>query len=136
MRCSASPRARACARCWPAAASAPASCWTTACRWTCAPFPPSFGAAWLYLTGSSAHNIALRRLAQRQGLTLNEYGLFRGSDSVAGATEAEVYRALGLQFIEPALREARGEIEAAAGRPRVSAPRPLAPASAHAATTP
>lgn len=95
-----------------------------------------FGAAWLCLTGSRAHNVALRRLARRQGLTLNEHGLFRGADSLAGATEAEVYGALGLPFIEPALREARGETAAAAGRPRVSAPRPVAPASAHAATTP
>jgi DNA polymerase (family 10) len=73
----------------------------------------SFGAAWMYFTGSKAHNIALRRMAQDAGLKLNEYGLFRGSKRVAGASEASVYRALGLPFIEPELREDRGEIEAA-----------------------
>jgi DNA polymerase (family X) len=73
----------------------------------------SFGAAWLYLTGSKAHNIALRRRAQERGLKLNEYGLYRGSQRIAGDTEASVYRALGLPFIEPELREDRGEIEAA-----------------------
>ena len=75
--------------------------------------PASFGAAWMYFTGSKAHNIHLRRLAQDAGLKLNEYGLFRGSRRVAGASEAAVYRALGLAFIEPELREDRGEIEAA-----------------------
>ncbi len=75
----------------------------------------SFGAAWLYFTGSKAHNIALRRLAQDAGLKLNEYGLFRGNRRIAGDTEASVYRALGLPFIEPELREDRGEIEAARG---------------------
>jgi DNA polymerase (family X) len=77
--------------------------------------PASFGAAWLYFTGSKAHNIALRRLAQEGGLKLNEYGLFRGDESIAGETETAVYRALGLPFIEPELREDRGEIEAARG---------------------
>jgi DNA polymerase (family 10) len=77
--------------------------------------PASFGAAWLYFTGSKAHNIALRRLAQEAGLKLNEYGLFRGNQPVAGESEASVYRALGLPFIEPELREDRGEIEAARG---------------------
>ncbi|HWI81130.1 DNA polymerase/3'-5' exonuclease PolX [Ramlibacter sp.] len=77
----------------------------------------SFGAAWLYFTGSKAHNIALRRTAQEAGLKLNEYGLYRGSERLAGETEVSVYRALGLPFIEPELREDRGEIEAArAGR--------------------
>ena len=75
--------------------------------------PPSFGAAWLYFTGSKAHNIALRRLAQSAGLKLNEYGLFRGDERIAGDTEASVYRALGLTWIDPELREDRGEIEAA-----------------------
>jgi DNA polymerase (family X) len=76
--------------------------------------PASFGAAWLYFTGSKAHNIALRRRAQELGLKLNEYGLYRGSERIAGDTERSVYRALGLPFIEPELREDRGEIEAAA----------------------
>ncbi|MDO9313564.1 MAG: DNA polymerase/3'-5' exonuclease PolX [Burkholderiaceae bacterium] len=72
----------------------------------------SFGAAWLYFTGSKAHNIALRRLAQRQGLKINEYGVFRGGERVAGDSEESVYRAVGLRFIEPELRENQGEIEA------------------------
>jgi DNA polymerase (family X) len=75
--------------------------------------PASFGAAWLYFTGSKAHNIALRRLAQEAGLKLNEYGLYRDGRRIAGGTEESVYRALGLAFIEPELREDRGEIEAA-----------------------
>ena len=73
----------------------------------------SFGAAWLYFTGSKAHNIALRRLAQEAGWKLNEYGLFQGGKRLAGDTELSVYRALGLPFIEPELREDRGEVEAA-----------------------
>lgn len=75
--------------------------------------PVSFGAAWLYFTGSKAHNIALRKLAIDAGLKLNEYGLYRGGERIAGATEDAVYRALALSFIEPELREDRGEIEAA-----------------------
>jgi DNA polymerase (family 10) len=74
---------------------------------------PSFGAAWMYFTGSKAHNIALRKLAQEAGLKLNEYGLYRDDKRIAGDTEASVYAALGLAFIEPELREDRGEIEAA-----------------------
>jgi DNA polymerase (family 10) len=77
----------------------------------------SFGAAWVYFTGSKAHNIALRRLAQEQGLKINEYGVYRGADGaaerVAGESEASVYRAVGMAFIEPELREDRGELEAA-----------------------
>jgi DNA polymerase (family X) len=74
-----------------------------------------FGAAWQYFTGSQAHNIRLRGLALRMGLTLNEYGLFtvEGGMRVAGATEEDVYAALGLRWIEPSLREDRGEVEAA-----------------------
>ncbi|HSV82101.1 MAG TPA: DNA polymerase/3'-5' exonuclease PolX [Ramlibacter sp.] len=79
--------------------------------------PASFGAAWLYFTGSKPHNIALRKLAQDAGLKLNEYGLYRGNKRVAGATEASVYQALGLPWIDPELREDRGELDAArAGR--------------------
>lgn len=79
--------------------------------------PASWGAALHYLTGSTAHNVALRRLARARGLTLNEYGLFRGGRRLAGATEAALYAALGLAEIPPELREDRGEIEAArAGR--------------------
>jgi DNA polymerase (family 10) len=77
----------------------------------------SYGAALLYFTGSKAHNIRLRTLAIEQGLKLNEYGLFKGGCRLAGATEEEVYAALGLPWIPPELREDRGEIEAArAGR--------------------
>ncbi|HEY2106673.1 MAG TPA: DNA polymerase/3'-5' exonuclease PolX [Candidatus Binataceae bacterium] len=77
----------------------------------------SYGAAMVYFTGSQAHCIHLRRVAQSAGMLLNEYGLFRGEERVAGATEEEVYQALGLPFIAPELREDRGEIEAAsAGR--------------------
>jgi DNA polymerase (family 10) len=73
----------------------------------------SFGAALLYFTGSKAHNIRLRTLAIERGLKLNEYGLFAGRKPVAAETEQEVYRALGLPWIAPELREDRGEIEAA-----------------------
>ena len=73
----------------------------------------SYGAALLYFTGSKAHNIALRGLANQHGWKLNEYGLFSGKRRIAGATEEEVYGKLGLEFIEPELREDRGEIVAA-----------------------
>jgi DNA polymerase (family 10) len=73
-----------------------------------------YGAALMYFTGSKQHNIELRKIAQAGDLKLSEYGLFRGDDRVAGATEAEVYAALGLDWIPPELREARGEIELAA----------------------
>jgi DNA polymerase (family 10) len=73
----------------------------------------SFGAAWVYFTGSKAHGIALRRLALERGLKINEYGVWRNHERIAGETEASVYRAVGLPFIEPELREDRGEIEAA-----------------------
>jgi DNA polymerase (family 10) len=76
--------------------------------------PEEFGAALCYFTGSKAHNIELRKIAQAKGLKLSEYGLFRGKRRVAGATEEEVYRKLGLDWIPPELREARGEIELAA----------------------
>lgn len=73
----------------------------------------SLGAALHYFTGSKAHNIATRRLAIERGLKLNEYGVFRDGRYVAGRTEEEVYRAVGLPYIPPELRESRGEIEAA-----------------------
>lgn len=76
----------------------------------------SRGAALQYFTGSKAHNIRLRGIAQSRGLKLNEYGLFRGDSRVAGATEESLYAALGLQWVPPELREDRGEIEAAAAR--------------------
>lgn len=73
----------------------------------------SFGAALAYFTGSKDHNVALRRIAQEDGLKLSEYGLFRGARRIAGRTEEEVYEALGLPWIAPELRENAGEIEAA-----------------------
>jgi DNA polymerase (family 10) len=73
----------------------------------------SYGAALVYFTGSKAHNIAIRRLAQQRGLKINEYGVFRGERQVAGADEESVYRALDLAEIPPELREDRGEIDAA-----------------------
>lgn len=75
--------------------------------------PESFGAALQYFTGSKDHNVRLRTRARGLGLKVNEYGVFRGDERVAGATEAEVYRSLGLPEIPPELREDRGEIEAA-----------------------
>jgi DNA polymerase (family X) len=79
--------------------------------------PDQRGAALQYFTGSKAHNIALRDRALERGWKLNEYGLFDAEDrSIAGATEQEVYKALGLAYIEPELRENRGEIAAAADR--------------------
>jgi len=74
----------------------------------------SYGAALQYFTGSKDHNVALRALARKDGLKLSEYGVFRSSRRVAGRTEPEVYEALGLPYIEPELRENRGELEAAA----------------------
>ncbi|HET7831515.1 MAG TPA: DNA polymerase/3'-5' exonuclease PolX [Gallionella sp.] len=79
--------------------------------------PVSYGAAMHYFTGSKAHNIAIRRIAQHDGLKINEYGVFRGTKRIAGDTEESVFRAVGLPFIPPELREDHGEIEAArAGR--------------------
>lgn len=74
---------------------------------------PSYGAALHYFTGSKAHNIALRRLAQERGLKLNEYGVFSGDRRIAGDTEESVFKSVGLPYIPPELREDRGEIEAA-----------------------
>ena len=83
-----------------------------------------FGAALLYFTGSKEHNVRLRERAQRMGMRLNEYGLFkeepgaegtpqsRGAVPVAARTEEEVYAALGLWFVPPELREDHGELDA------------------------
>jgi len=76
----------------------------------------SYGAALYYFTGSKAHNIAVRKLAAGRKLKLNEYGLFRGKERVAGRTEREILGKLRLPFIPPELREDRGEIEAARRR--------------------
>jgi DNA polymerase (family 10) len=73
----------------------------------------SYGAALHYFTGSRAHNIAVRGIARKHGLKVNEYGVFRGKKRIAGKTEEEVFGAIGLPWIPPELRENRGEIEAA-----------------------
>jgi DNA polymerase (family 10) len=75
----------------------------------------AWGAALIYFTGSKAHNIRIREMAVRKGLKLNEYGLFRAKSGklLAAETEQDVYERLGLPYIEPTLREDRGEIEAA-----------------------
>jgi DNA polymerase (family 10) len=70
----------------------------------------SYGAALLYFTGSKAHNIALRGIANDRKWKLNEYGLFFGKRRIAGASEEEVYTKLGLAYIPPEMREDRGEI--------------------------
>ncbi|MFN3656586.1 MAG: DNA polymerase/3'-5' exonuclease PolX [Pseudolabrys sp.] len=70
----------------------------------------SYGAALLYFTGSKAHNIALRSLANDRKWKLNEYGLFAGKRRIAGQTEEEIYTKLGLAFIPPEMREDRGEV--------------------------
>ncbi len=84
----------------------------------------AYGAALIYFTGSKQHNIDLRTRALDQGYTLSEYGLFKGTDAdandvasdawVAGRSEEEIYDALGLVWIPPELREANGELDAAA----------------------
>lgn len=75
--------------------------------------PAVYGAALVYFTGSKAHNIAIRQRAQKKGLKLSEYGVFKESRRLASGTEVDVYRALDLPWIVPELRENRGEIEAA-----------------------
>ncbi|MEK7701353.1 MAG: DNA polymerase/3'-5' exonuclease PolX [candidate division NC10 bacterium] len=78
--------------------------------------PECFGAALAYFTGSKQHNIRIREMAVKKGLKISEYGVFRASTGrrVAGATEEEVYAAVGLPWIPPELREDLGEVEAAA----------------------
>lgn len=75
--------------------------------------PESWGAALQYFTGSKEHNVKLRELAIKKGYKLNEYGLFEDEKRIAAAREDEVYRALGLPWLPPELREDAGEIEAA-----------------------
>jgi DNA polymerase (family 10) len=74
--------------------------------------PKSFGAALQYFTGGKEHNIAVRQIAIKKGLKLNEYGLFKGKKQIAGRTEQEIYEALGLEWIPPEIRENTGEVEA------------------------
>jgi len=73
----------------------------------------SYGAAMHYFTGSKAHNVAIRKIAVNKGLKINEYGVFKNKKKLAGKTEEEVFDQVGLPYIEPELRENRGEIEAA-----------------------
>ncbi len=75
--------------------------------------PDQFPFALMYFTGSKEHNVRMRAIAKRRGFKLNEYGLFTDDGSMKLATEHEIYRALGLDYIEPELREDMGEIEAA-----------------------
>jgi DNA polymerase (family 10) len=80
--------------------------------------PATFGAALQYFTGSKQHNIRIREMAVKKRLKISEYGVFRepGGRRIAGATEEEVYAAVGLPWIPPELREDSGEIEAAQSR--------------------
>jgi DNA polymerase (family X) len=73
----------------------------------------SFGAAMCYFTGSKNHCVRIRELAVKKGWKLNEYGLFEGERKIAGVTEEQIYRALGMQYVEPELREDTGEVELA-----------------------
>jgi DNA polymerase (family 10) len=73
----------------------------------------SYGAALHYFTGSQSHTVALRKIAVGRNLKMNEYGVFKGDKRIAGKTEEDVYQQLGLGYIEPELRENRGEIELA-----------------------
>ncbi len=73
----------------------------------------SYGSALQYFTGSKEHNIATRKIAISKGLKLNEYGIFRNKKMITGETEEKVYKALGMDWILPELRENQGEIEAA-----------------------
>lgn len=73
----------------------------------------SFGSAMMYFTGSKETNIELRKIAIAKGLKLSEYGVFKGDELLAGRTEEEVFKSLGMEYIEPDLRENTGEIEAA-----------------------
>lgn len=86
----------------------------------------NFGAALLYFTGSKDHNVKIRGLAQDKGMTLNEWGLYKLDQyekaakktgeaptmkPVASKTEAEIYKKLGMEYIEPEMREDRGEVD-------------------------
>ncbi len=69
-----------------------------------------YGSALMYFTGSKDHNVALRRIAIGKKMKLSEYGLFKNNKQIAGKTEEEVYAVLGMQYIEPEIRENTGEI--------------------------
>jgi DNA polymerase (family 10) len=72
-----------------------------------------FGSAMVYFTGSKAHNIEIRKIAQDHDWKLNEYGLFKGDHRLAGKTEESVYSRLNLDWVPPEMRENRGEVDAA-----------------------
>ncbi len=76
----------------------------------------SYGAAMQYFTGSKDHNVELRQIAVKKGYKLNEYGLFKGEKYIVGKTEKEIYNKLGLDYIEPEMRENQGEIKLAQER--------------------
>jgi len=78
----------------------------------------SYGAALSYFTGSKDHNVKLREIAIKKGYKLNEYGLFKGKKQIAGRSEEEIYKALGMNYIEPEMREMTGEI-GIAGLPKL-----------------
>jgi DNA polymerase (family 10) len=73
----------------------------------------SYGAALQYFTGSKEHNVTLRSYAIKKGFKLNEYGLFDKDTEkfIAGKTEEEIYEKIGFPYIEPELRENRGEFD-------------------------
>jgi DNA polymerase (family 10) len=76
--------------------------------------PERWGAALQYFTGSQAHNIRVREIAQKQGLSLSEYGFkTKDGDEILCPSEEQVYETLGLPWIPPEMREDRGEIQAA-----------------------
>jgi DNA polymerase (family X) len=75
--------------------------------------PESYGAGLIAWTGDKAHNIHVRTIAKRKGYMLDDFGLFKGKKMIAGATEEEVYAALGMDFIPPEIRQDTGEIQAA-----------------------
>lgn len=70
----------------------------------------ALGAALHHFTGSKAHNIALRTMALKKGMKINEYGIFKGDRRIAGSRENDVFETLGLAYVEPEMRENRGEI--------------------------
>ena len=73
----------------------------------------AYGAGLHYFTGSKAHNIAIRKLGQERGLKINEYGVWKGAKRLGGREEQDVFKAVGLPWIPPEMREDRGEIDAA-----------------------
>ena len=75
--------------------------------------PDAYGSALHHFTGSKAHNIALRKLAENRGLKINEYGIYEGVKRLGGKDEKDIYKVLKLQYIVPELREDRGEIDRA-----------------------